>query len=309
MQGLIFIVELGNSASRTYTSPARAPKSSVRQVNCNPYIILSISNWVTVVYGKLARWWVHLIKMIPNIALALLVLILFFFIARLVKNLTFKILRRISGKPAVSGFVATVLNMLVFFFGLFIALNILKLQAAVASLLAGASIIGLAVGFAFQDLTANFISGAYIAFRKPFEVGDLIETNTFLGNVEEINLRSTTIRTFEGLHVLLPNKEIFQKAIINYSRTDERKIELTFNIPQKANLQDIKDKMLAKVSSIDYLHDSKPSEFYFTAPDGTNLKGVLSVWIHNHQPPGYLEARHQVLMQATDVLKETGIIT
>jgi small conductance mechanosensitive channel len=272
-------------------------------------IFLSISNWLGLVYHKVARWWVALIKMIPNILLALIILLVFYFLARLVKNLLFRLLHRASGKEAISSFVATVTNMIIFFVGVFIALNILKLESAVASLLAGASIIGLAVGFAFQDLTANFISGAYIAFRKPFEVGDLIETNSFLGNVEEINLRSTTIRTFEGLHVLLPNKEIFQKAIINYSRTAERKIELTFTIPQKGNLQEIKDKMLSKVSEMKTLHGSKPPEFYYTAPDGNNVKGVLSIWIQNHEPPGYLEARHRALILATEVLKETGIVT
>src|ERR1700730_17844265 len=162
---------------------------------------MNVSNWVVIIYGKLNRWWLHLIKMIPNILVALVVLVLFYFIGRLLKKLIFRILHRFSGKEAISGFIATVINLLILILGIFIALNILNLQTAVASLLAGASIIGLAVGFAFQDLTANFISGAYIAFRKPFEVGDLIETNSFLGNVEKINLRSTTIRTFEGLHV------------------------------------------------------------------------------------------------------------
>jgi small conductance mechanosensitive channel len=275
----------------------------------NLQILLSISQWLGVIYNKLVRWWLALVKMVPNILLAAIILVIFFFLARLTKKLVFGLFHRISGKEAISRFIATVMNLLIFFVGVFIALNILKLESAVASLLAGASIIGLAVGFAFQDLTANFISGAYIAFRKPFEVGDLIETNSFLGNVDDINLRSTTIRTFEGLHVLLPNKEIFQKPIINYSRTNERKIELTFTIPQKANLQEIKDKLLSKVSTLNYLHSNKPSEFYYTAPDGSNLKGVLSVWIQNHEPPGYLEARHQVLMLATEVLKQTGVVT
>lgn len=247
--------------------------------------------------------------MLPNILLAVLVIVIFYFVAKVVRNLAFKVLHRISGKDAISGFVATLMNMIIILLGIFIALNILKLQAAVTSLLAGASIIGLAIGFAFQDLTANFISGAYIAFRKPFEVGDLIETNSFLGNVEIINLRSTTIRTFEGLHVLLPNKEIFQKAIINYSRTSERKIELTFIIPQKANLEEIKQKVLNKIASISYLHTERANEFYYTVPDGTNVKGVLSVWIRNHESPGYLQARHEVLLLATDALKEAGIIT
>jgi len=271
--------------------------------------LLSVSNWVSLVYAKLLRWWTYLIKMVPNILLAVIVVVLFYFIAKLFRKLAYKLLHRISGKDAVSGFVATLINMSILILGIFIALNILKLQAAVTSLLAGASIIGLAIGFAFQDLTANFISGAYIAFRKPFEVGDLVETNSFLGTVEIINLRSTTIRTFEGLHVLLPNKDIFQKPIINYSRTSERKIELTFIIPQKANLEEIKQKVLNKIASISYLHDNRPSEFYYTAPDGANVKGVLSVWIRNHQPPGYLQTRHEVLVLATDALKEAGIIT
>ncbi len=139
-------------------------------------------------------------------------------------------------------------------------------------------------------------------------MGDLVETNSFLGNVEKINLLSTTIRTFEGLHVLLPNKEIFQKPIINYSRTSERKIELFFLIPQKSDLVRIREKMLNKVAGLSYLHASKPAEFYFTAIDGTNLKAVLSVWIHNQQTPGYLQIRHEVLLLATDILREEGIV-
>ena len=271
--------------------------------------LLSVSEWVTLIYGKFVRWWTHLVRMVPNIIVALLVLVAFIFLAKFTKRIAFRILHRVSGKDAISGFIATMLNLLVLILGIFIALNILKLETAVTSILAGASIIGLAVGFAFQDLTANFISGAYIAFRKPFEVGDLIETNAFLGNVEKINLRSTTIRTIEGLHVLLPNKDIFQKPIINYSRTSERKIELTFTIPQKANLQDVKEKLLAKVSDIDFVDNGKPAEFYYTVPDGVNVKGVLSVWTRNHQPSKYLQTRHELLITATQALKESGVIS
>jgi len=271
--------------------------------------LLAISEWVELISGKLMRWWTYLIRMVPNVIVALLILVLFIFLARFTRRVIYRILYRLSGKDAISGFVSTVTNLIVLVAGIFIVLNILKLETAVTSLLAGASIIGLALGFAFQDLTSNFISGAYIAFRKPFEVGDLIETNSFLGTVEKINLRSTTIRTFEGLHVLLPNKDIFQKAIINYSRTSNRKIELTFVIPQKANLQEVKEKILLRVSSLNYLHDGKPAEFYYTTPDGQNVKGVLSVWIHNHKPPGYLQTRHELLMLATQALKDTGVIT
>lgn len=269
---------------------------------------MELSNWFSLVLGKLSRWWVHFIKMLPNLALAIVVLLVFYLIGKLIKRIFFKIAHRSSGKHAIAGYVATLINLLCVFIGVFIALNILKLDSAVTSILAGASIIGLALGFAFQDLTSNFISGAYIAFRKPFEVEDLIETNGFIGTVEEINLRSTTIRTFAGLHVLLPNKEIFQKAIINYSRTAERKIEVIFLIPQKVNLSEAKERVVSELKKLPYLNKERSVEFYYAGVDGLNLKVEISVWIHNHQAPGFQTARHEVLEIVVDQLKQIGVI-
>jgi small conductance mechanosensitive channel len=246
--------------------------------------------------------------MVPNLVLAIIVLLIFYLLGKLIKRIFYKIAHRSSGKHAISGYLATLLNLLCIFLGIFIALNILKLESAVTSILAGASIIGLALGFAFQDLTANFISGAYIAFRKPFEVEDLIETNGFIGTVEDINLRSTTIRTFAGLSVLLPNKEIFQKPIINYSRTSERKIEVLFLIPQKVNLAEAKERVVNALQALKYLNKERQVEFYYSGIDGANVKAEISVWIYNHQAPGYQTARHEVLEVIIDQFKQLGII-
>jgi len=269
---------------------------------------MEITNWFSLVMNKLTRWWVYFIKMMPNIVLALFVLLVFFLIGKLIKRIFFKIAHRNSGRHAIAGYLATLLNLCCIFIGIFIALNILKLDSAVTSLLAGASLIGLALGFAFQDLTANFISGAYIAFRKPFEVDDLIETNGFVGTVEDINLRSTTIRTFAGLHVLLPNKDIFQKPLINYSRTQERKIVVTFLIPQKSNIADVKQRLVDELKKLPYLKKDRPVEFYFSGVDGTNLKTDISVWILSHEAPGFQAARHEVLEIAVNQFKQSGII-
>src|SRR5690606_28863708 len=126
------------------------------------------------------------------------------------KKLVYNIVFRLSDTPALSGLLSSIGYLAIFFVGISIALDVLQLDKAVSSLLAGAGIIGLALGFAFQDLTANFISGIYITFRRPFEVGHQVETNGFTGTVENIELRSTTLRTIDGLHVIIPNKDIFQ---------------------------------------------------------------------------------------------------
>ncbi len=169
------------------------------------------SEWTNLIWEKLERWGQATIKMLPNLALAVLVFTAFYLLAKLTKKLVYKLSCRLSHKQAISNLLAGVAWFIVFAIGLFTSLEILKLDKAVSSLLAGAGIIGLALGFAFQDLTSNFISGIYITFRKPFDVGHVIETNGFTGSVENIQFRSTTMRTFDGLHLIIPNKDIFQK--------------------------------------------------------------------------------------------------
>jgi small conductance mechanosensitive channel len=174
--------------------------------------------------------------MLPNLAISIVIVVVAYFIAKLVRNISFKITQRISKSDSVSGVISVILQTLTMFFALTIALGVLNLDKTVASLLAGVGIIGLALGFAFQDLSSNFISGLYMAFRRPFEIGDKAETNAFIGTVKNIELRSTTLSTTAGLYVIVPNKDIFQKPIINYSRSENRNVELDFALPNTTDL-------------------------------------------------------------------------
>ncbi len=185
---------------------------------------------------KLHRWWLYAIKMLPNFFLALVVLCVFFIAARILRKIAFKFVLRISKSISVSSLLSGMLYTFLLIGGVMSALDIMNLDKTVSSLLAGVGIIGLALGFAFQDITSNFISGAFIALKRPFDVGHIVETNGFTGIIEEIQIRSTTLRTSAGLHVIIPNKDIFQKPIINYSRTDARKVELEFLIPNTIDI-------------------------------------------------------------------------
>ncbi|MBC7903255.1 MAG: mechanosensitive ion channel family protein [Gemmatimonadaceae bacterium] len=264
-------------------------------------------NWLDIIGEKLARWWIHFIKILPNILLALLVLVVFYLIARWTRKLLFRLSIRISGKVSVSNLFSTVTQVVILFIGLFIVLDILQLDKAVSSLLAGAGIIGLALGFAFQDLSSNFISGVFIAFKKPFEVGHTVETNSFIGNIEEIQLRSTTIRTFSGLHLMIPNKDIFQKPMINYSLTADRRIEFNLAISYTSDLTTALDAAIAAVNTIPYLHKERKPEVYFTGFGENSIKMSIWVWIYNHLPPGYMVAQHDVVLSVTNAFKQNDI--
>lgn len=265
---------------------------------------MEVKNWLELIQEKLINWWVALIKMLPNMVLAILVFTAFFFVARLIRGWVNRLMLRISDSPSLSGLFATIAYLIIFLTGAFIALDILRLEKAVTSLLAGAGIIGLVLGFAFQDLSANFISGIFIAFRKPFDVGDIVETNGYLGNVEQIQLRSTIIRTFQGQHLMIPNKDIFQKPMINYSRTAERRIELEFNIPDVSRAAAIETAIAERLGKLSYLHRDKKPEIYFTAIGDTNVRLAVYCWIYNHELPGYMAARHELIQEILEVLSQ-----
>jgi small conductance mechanosensitive channel len=266
-------------------------------------------NYADLIWDKLQRWTTAIIKMLPNMAVAVLVVVAFFLLARLVKMLVYKFVLKISHTPALSGLVSNLFSVIVTLIGFFVALDVLQLEKAVTSLLAGAGIIGLALGFAFQDLTANFISGIFITVKRPFEVGHQIETNGFIGYVEEIQLRSTLLRTMDGLHVIIPNKEIFQKPIINHSLTPERRAEISFNVPV-ANESTLEIKKLVDdaLKGMDKLATDKSPQIYFNGIDGTNLKVTVTVWIQNEDLRDFESTKNEIFIRITNVLKNNKLI-
>src|SRR5688500_5334760 len=120
---------------------------------------------IEIIQSKLRGWWIYLVQMAPNFVIAMIVLLLFFWGARLARRLTLNFVIRISKSASITSLSAGIVYTLVIVTGGMTALDILGLDKTVSSLLAGVGIIGLALGFAFQDLTSNFISGAFIAFK------------------------------------------------------------------------------------------------------------------------------------------------
>ncbi|MBW8684418.1 mechanosensitive ion channel family protein [Chitinophaga rhizophila] len=267
------------------------------------------TQWGDLIWDKLHRWTTATIKMMPNMAVAVLVIVAFYLLARLIRMLTYKFVLKISHTPALSGLFANLISVIVTLIGLFVALDVLKLEKAVSSLLAGAGIIGLALGFAFQDLTSNFISGIFITFKRPFEIGHQIETNGFSGNVEEIQLRATRLRTLDGLHVIIPNKDIFQKPIINHSLTPERRAEITFNAAAaNENTLGIKQLIREALKEVDNLSTTHEPDVYFTNIDGANLKVTVSCWIINQDIRTFESTKNEIIMKITAVLKDSKLI-
>lgn len=164
---------------------------------------------------KLEAWVEGAIALIPNIAVAFIIAIVFGALAKFIGNIVGKLMRKTFESRQIAGLLTSIIKSIVIVAGIFLALDFVGLKGTVTSLLAGAGIVGLAIGFAFQDMTENFIAGIAMGIRKPFDIGDVIKAEGVFGNVKEISLRNTLVETFYGQLEVIPNKILFRNILTN----------------------------------------------------------------------------------------------
>lgn len=247
------------------------------------------------IYAELTTWIRTAVRYLPNLAVAILVLIIFTFLARLISRQAVRGFDRFSQNASLINLSGALIRVLIVAVGLFVALGILGLDKALTSLLAGAGVIALAVGFAFQDLTANFISGTMIALARPVQVGDLVETNGFMGNVLDVKLRSIVLDNGKGQTVEIPSKDVFQKPITNYSRMGLRRIEIAAGVSYLDNLTTVQQVARATISSLPFLVPNKSVELHYRNFGDNSVQFILWFWI-NPATTSALSAQSEAMM-------------
>ena len=258
--------------------------------------------------GKVMGWGRDFVLLLPNLAVAVALLVGFWVIAKLARNLLARLLRRISHSEQVNRVLSQAVFLTLLAAGLFIALGILGLQKTVASLLAGAGILGLALGFAFQDIAANFMAGIYLSIEHPFRVGHLIESKDILGVVRRVHLRWTEIRAPEGQVILVPNKQVFENPITNYSTLGQRRVDLKAGVSYGDDLEKV---MRVAVQAIEAVSARKPDtdvELYFQELGESSINLVVRFWIDfAARQSDYLQARSEAIMRLKRAFDENGI--
>lgn len=271
-------------------------------------MLIQWSQWIELFTDKMYTWWLRFIKIIPNLVLAVVVILFFLYLAHLTRRIIFKIIKAYSGKESISGLFGTISFSVIIFVGVSIALSILNLDQALSSLMAGAGILGLILGFAFQDLSSNFVSGVFIALKKPFEKGHVVETNGYQGIIEEIQIRTTVIRTLQGLHLMIPNRDIMQRPLINYSLAADRRIEVNFVISLHNDMPKVLKTAKDALLSIEYRHREKEPEVYLSSVRDNVVIVACWFWIYNLLPPGHLVAQSDVIQKLNKAFHDEKVI-
>lgn len=256
---------------------------------------------------KLTTWLREFIRLLPNIFLAAIILAIGLLVARYIKRFSLKIIRKVSSIETINQLFSSIIYIAFIGITFFIALSILQLDQAVTSILAGAGILGLALAFAFQDIAANFISGVFISFRRPLQVGDLVEVNGFFGKVEVINLRDTTVTTLQGQKVIIPNKDIFQNSIKNFTSSFKRRLDLSVGVSYGDDLEKVKRITLEAVQNVSARDESREMELFYTEFGDSSINFTLRIWLTTTDQLTYLQAQSDAIMKIKKAYDENDI--
>src|SRR5256714_6004422 len=164
-----------------------------------------------------------------KVVVAILILVAFYLLARFVRMLAGKELKRVNADPQV----ALLVNRMVFLAALVIGVvaAFSELFGSPALVFGGFGFLALAFSLAFQDILKNFIAGIFMLLERPFRLGDEITVDNHTGIVENIEMRATTLRTSDGEQVITPNSLVYTGTIINRTRYPTRMFTLTAKVP------------------------------------------------------------------------------
>ena len=208
----------------------------------------------------------------------LLILFVFWILARIARGTVRRVIER--SKMQISSlardFFIKMTSRTVMLLGFVIAIAQLGLE--VGPLLAGLGIAGFIVGFALQDTLSNFASGLMILMYRPFDVGDAIEAAGVTGKVDQMNLVSTMVLTFDNQLLILPNKQVWGGIIRNITHQDTRRVDMTFGIGYSDDIQKAEEVLTAIVTSHEkVLKDPEPVVRLHTLGD-SSMDFVVRPW-------------------------------
>jgi len=240
--------------------------------------------------------------------IGLVVLIIGFTIANFGKRLTEKRIKSKVQNTLSRLFIAQIISGIIKIITVVIFLDLVGFQNITTKILAGAGILTFVIGFAFKDIGENFLAGILLAFKSPFKENDLIESKDVIGYVKELRIRETIIKTTDGKDVFVPNSQIINSPLINYTIDGFLRNEFLLGLDYSSDLAKAIQVIIESVSKTEgvLLGGKKPTviidEF---AASTINLKVLF--WLDTFKSSSksyHLAIRTQVMKNVLQTLTE-----
>jgi small conductance mechanosensitive channel len=255
---------------------------------------------------ELSGWYEAVVALTPRLLVALLVLLVMWFIARSIRRISDVRLKKQMEDPLLAEFLAMMIRLVVIIIGLLIALRILGLGGITASILAGAGITAFIIGFALRDIGENFLAGILLAFKRPFKVGDFVESGAIKGNVVALSIRDTHIKTIDGKDVYVPNANIIKNPLINYTIDGFLRFDILTSLPSGTDYRNVMRQMKLAVEKVEgVIRKRRPVTVYVSGLAPGKVDVTVSYWIDTFTAKNTSDyIRSQVILQIQEVLEK-----
>ena len=214
-------------------------------------------------------------------AINLVTAIAIFYVGRMVVGLLMRGLKKMMQAQDVDvtlqTFVGNLVRMVLLVFVIIAAISALGIQTTSFIAIVGAA--GLAIGLALQGSLSNFASGVLIVLFRPYKVGDFVEAAGISGVVEEVQILTTVLKTGDNKKVIVPNGQIMDSVITNYSANDQRRVDMTVGVSYDDDLDKVRSTLEQLVAADDRILDDPACTIAVSALADSSVNFVVRPWV------------------------------
>ncbi len=251
--------------------------------------------------------WENFVEFIPRLLFALIIFILFYILGKFIGNLLSKLLTKGNFSDTHVGYFKKLVTGIFVFIGFIFFLNIIGYSTLAASFVAGGGLTAVMLGFAFKDIGENLLAGFFLAFSRPFNKGDLIESGGLLGRVQDIQLRHTHIRTGDGCDIFVPSAQLFTKPLHNYTLDGLRRGSFTVGIDYADNIQEAVTLLTKTITNSKGVLKKPAPSVHIKGFDPNYVELQISFWINvRDQEAGLPKVRTHAMEACRIALIDSG---
>jgi small conductance mechanosensitive channel len=248
----------------------------------------------------------NFVASLPRFVLALVVVVFFYFLGWLVRRGMARAGHVDSAHHTLNIALGRVAHGAIAAIGILFAVAAAFPGFSAGNLIGALGIGGIAIGFAFKDIFENFLSGILILITRPFRIGDQIIWDKYEGTVEDIHIRATWLKTYDGRRVVIPNSDLFTNAVTVNTAFESRRLEYDFKLKNSdsiARAKEIIARVLQETKGV--LPDPKADVVITSFDESTVL--VKARWWSRSRMGDAMLAQDQVLASVRKALAAEGI--
>ncbi len=255
-------------------------------------------------YGTIRQFQRDSIDRLPTILGALLTVLMTMFLAGSIKQITLAASERWEIDYNSRTLVSRVVYSSIWVFGSIVALGVLGLNFA--TLVGTLGLTSVAIGFSLRDILSNYFSGIILLVSRPFRVGDQIIIQDYEGTVTYIQLRATTLITYDGRTISIPNLQVFTATIINNTAAELRRSSLTIGIDYDTDIASVKEVIHQATMRVESIVAQPPVEILVRELATNEVKIEVRFWVSSRRL-SFLESTSQVAQSIKEAMTASGI--